>query len=179
VLEDRLLIWRFKRGSRDALRGIYEKYLDYLLTLAMALLNDGGLAEDVVHDVFVSLARSAGTIKIEGNLKGYLGRSVVNRVRDHFRKHGGKAECLADEDCLQSASPGPVEIVKYSEASLRAGSALGRLPAEQREAIVLRLNGGMKFAEIARIQEVSVNTVQGRYRYGIEKLRSVLSEENQ
>jgi len=53
MIEDEVLKWRFKRGSKDALRRIYEKYLNHLLTLAMALLNDAGRAEDVVHDVFV------------------------------------------------------------------------------------------------------------------------------
>ena len=177
MLEDRLLIRRFKRGSADALRRIYEKYLDYLLTLAMGLLNDAGLAEDVVHDVFVSFVRSAETIKVEGNLKGYLGRSVVNRTRDHFRKHRGKNIVLLDADSLKSALPCPAELVACSEASLRVSEAMAQLPADQREVIALRLNGGMKFAEIARIQKVSVNTVQGRYRYGIEKLRSVFNGE--
>jgi len=45
MIEDELLKWRFKHGSKDALRRIYEKYLNHLLTLAMALLNDAGRAE--------------------------------------------------------------------------------------------------------------------------------------
>ena len=40
MLEDKLLVWRFKRGSRDALQRIYEKYIVYLVTLATALSND-------------------------------------------------------------------------------------------------------------------------------------------
>ncbi len=51
--EDKVLIWRFKCGSKDALRLIYEKYEDHLLTLATALLNNVSDAEDVVQDVFV------------------------------------------------------------------------------------------------------------------------------
>ena len=70
MVEDKLLMWRFKRGSREALRRIYDKYLDYLLTLAVALLNDINTAEDVVHDVFVSFAGSAENIKIDEGIKG-------------------------------------------------------------------------------------------------------------
>jgi len=47
---------------------------------------------------------------------------------------------------------------------------------EQRETVVLHLNGGMKFKEIARMQKIPLSTVQGRYRYGLEKLRSILKE---
>ena len=47
-------------GSRETLARIYEKYLDSMLTLAMGLLNNRAAAEDIVHDVFVSLAQSKG-----------------------------------------------------------------------------------------------------------------------
>ncbi len=55
MLEDKLLVWRFKRGSRDALRQIYQKYKDDLLALAIVLSPDRAAAEDAMHDVFVSL----------------------------------------------------------------------------------------------------------------------------
>ena len=58
MIEDELLKWKFKAGSKDALRHIYEKYRNYLLTLAMALVNDAGLAEDIVQDVFVAFAHA-------------------------------------------------------------------------------------------------------------------------
>jgi RNA polymerase sigma-70 factor (ECF subfamily) len=51
---------------------------------------------------------------------------------------------------------------------------LAELPYEQREAVVLRLRGGMRFQAIARMQGVSTNTVQGRYRYGLDKLKTIL-----
>ena len=56
MLEDKLLVLRCKHGSTDAMRRIYVKYKDCLLTLAKALLNEKAAAEDVVHDVFVSFA---------------------------------------------------------------------------------------------------------------------------
>ena len=56
-------------------------------------------------------------------------------------------------------------------------SALAQLPMEQRETITLRFEAGMRFRQIARVQGVSVNTAHGRYRYGMEKLRSLLNGE--
>ena len=56
MLEDKLLIWKFKGGSSDALRRIFLKYRGNLLKLAVTLLGDVHTAEDVVHDVFVNLA---------------------------------------------------------------------------------------------------------------------------
>ena len=50
------------------------------------------------------------------------------------------------------------------------------MPFEQRETIVMHLNGGMKFKEISRMQKIPLSTVQGRYRYGLEKLRTIFKE---
>ena len=55
--------------------------------------------------------------------------------------------------------------------------ALAELPYEQREVIVLHLHGELRFREIARYQGVSTNTVQSRYRYGLDKLRTLLKQE--
>ena len=79
-MEDKLLIWRCKRGSRDALRRIYEKYHVDLLKLAVALTGEVNTAEDIVHDVFVRFAESIDRISLTGSLKGYLVVSAVNAV---------------------------------------------------------------------------------------------------
>jgi len=85
MVEDRLLIWKFKLGSRDALQRIYEKYKNDLLKLAVALVNDVNSAEDVVQDVFVAFAKSAAKIQTRGNLKKYLVTCVANRARNRKR----------------------------------------------------------------------------------------------
>jgi RNA polymerase sigma-70 factor (ECF subfamily) len=55
--------------------------------------------------------------------------------------------------------------------------ALQELPYEQREVISLRMETDLPFRRIARLQSTSVNTVKGRYRYGINRLRSLLNSE--
>ncbi len=177
MIEDELLKWRFKCGSRDALRRIYEKYLNRLLTLAMALLNDAGAAEDVVHDVFVSFAESAESFKLAGNLKSYLTTCVVNRARDRMRANRRRPATLDGSECISSNLDGPDHAIACSEKTQRLQRAIAQLPDEQRQVVVLRLKGEMKFREIARLEGTSVNTVQGRYRYGLNKLRSLLNGE--
>ncbi len=84
-MHDRLLVARSRRGSRDALRRIYEKYKDDLLRLAIALLNDMSLAEDVVNDSFVTFTRSLGELRLRGNLKSFLTTCIVNHARNVLR----------------------------------------------------------------------------------------------
>jgi RNA polymerase sigma factor (sigma-70 family) len=97
MIEDELLKWKFKSGSKDALQRIYEKYRDFLLTLAMALINDDGLAEDIVQDVFATFAQSSDTFKLRGSLKSYLTTCTLNRCRDQIRARKKRPFSL-DED---------------------------------------------------------------------------------
>lgn len=179
MVEDELLKWQFRRGSPDALSRIYEKYLDPMLTLAMGLLNDTASAEDVVHDVFVSFARSAPGFRLRGSLSGYLATSVVNRVRDRRRqqRRQTRRDATSCVSCTCGESAAPDETVIFSEQAGRLNDAVAQLPEEQQEVVLLRLAMDMKFRDIARVQQTSVNTVLGRYRYGLKRLRSMLNGE--
>ena len=175
MVEDRILVWRFNRGSKDALRRIYEKYKDALMGLAVTMLRDRTIAEDIVHDVFVSFAGTVGTFHLSGTLKGYLLTCVANRVRDSHRLRSERDVGLNFVDAISSSSDGPVDDAISGEESGQLQDLLARLPYEQREVIVLHLHHGMRFGEIAKALDVSINTLQSRYRYGLDKLRSIVN----
>jgi len=177
MVEDKILIWKFKRGSRDALQSIYEKYIVYLVTLATALLNDVSTAEDIVHDVFVSFAHSAGRLRLEGSLKAYLAICVVNRVRDTLRTRRRQPSALDEAHSICSTTRGPELSAVCSEELQQLSQAIAQLPYDQKEVVMLHLHGGMMFKQIAKSQDVSINTVQSRYRYALDKLRSLMNSE--
>ncbi len=175
---DKRLAARCRRGDRRAFCQVYETYLDDLLTLAASLLGDVGLAEDVVQDVFVNFALSAATFRLTGSLKSYLATCTANRARDVIRRRQCRATAaLPDCDALDDRDKGPLETAIEKEQQRQLQLALDKLPYEQREVIVLRLHGDIKFREIAGVQSVSLKTVQSRYRYGLDKLRTLLHGE--
>ncbi len=177
MIEDKLLIWKFKCGSKDALSRIYEKYAGFLLTLAMALLNDVNAAEDVVHDFFVSFAQSAEKLQLKGSFKWYLATCVMNRARDKMRARKLQTIGLDETDSIYSDSNEPESVAVCNEELQQLCVAMERLPSEQREVVLLHTKGEMKFRQIASLQNVSIKTVQSRYRYGLDKLRSFLNGE--
>jgi RNA polymerase sigma-70 factor (ECF subfamily) len=177
LMVERLLVARCRQGSRDALRQIYEKYRDDLLILAIALSHDAGLAEDAVHDVFVAFAQNIASFKLTGSLKAYLATCVANRVRDLTRKKQSHAFSSEQNSPAASDLSEPSRLVVCNEQLKLLSSALAELPHEQREVIVLHIHGQVRFRVIARSLGISVNTVKGRYRYGIRKLRSSLNSE--
>jgi RNA polymerase sigma-70 factor (ECF subfamily) len=176
-IEDELLKWRFKRGSREALARIYEKYVHLLLSVAMGLLNDPHEAQDVVQDVFVSFAKNAAGFGIQGSLKAFLATSVVNRARDRVRSEHSRKRHV-DKCAPASSDAGELDrSLVYDERCERLSRALGGLPYEQREVVVLKIKQEMTLKEIAKLQGVTISTVHGRYRYGMDKLRALLDSE--
>ena len=175
MIDEKILVRKFNRGSKDALQRLYEKYKDDLLGLAITLLRDRSLAEDVVHDVFVSFARTAGSFTLTGTLKGYLSTCVANRARDRNRLRSARDVGLDTAEYVRTDSNDPVAHAVNSEEAKQLQDVLGRLPYEQREIIVLHLHEDMRFRDIAEALRLSINTVQSRYRYGLETLRSMLN----
>jgi RNA polymerase sigma-70 factor (ECF subfamily) len=176
MLEDEWLKWKLRRGSREALARVYEKYIDAMLTLAMGLLGRRAAAEDVVQDVFLSFARSAKDLRARGSLRSYLATCVLNRVRDSRRQRQRQARRDAGLGAPAEA-PSPDRAAILVEQAAWLNQAVAELPDEQREVVLLRLKANLKFRDIARLQQTSINTVLGRYRYGLDRLRSQLNGE--
>ncbi len=172
---DKKLIQQMKNGDQDALRILYLRHKDFLLTLANALLHDRSLAEDVLHDVFVNFTRNIGDFHLTSNLKSYLAACVANRARSLLRKqkiHAVSTDFQVEPQASLLDCP-----VQSQETAAQIRMSLASLPDDQREVVVLRVKAGLKFKDIARLQQTTIPTVQGRYRYGIDKLRSLLNGE--
>ena len=162
-------------GDRKAFESIYLAHKDDLLTVLVWLFGDRSMAEDILHDVFVSLVRRAKLVRLRGTLRNYLITSCVNRAHNlvHRRKRG---ESIArDTMRLQSTSlNNPAYVAAKNEEYERVVTALAALPEEQREVVTLRSKGKLTFREIAELLAISINTAQSRYRYALSSLKTIL-----
>ena len=101
---------------------------------------------------------------------------MANTARNTNRqRRGGSLTDAQAETAGAQESPSPEDAVVRAEQCEKLAAALQRLPYEQREVVLLRHYGDLPFKAIAKCQGVSISTVQGRYRYGLEKLRSSLA----
>lgn len=175
MLKEWRLIWKLKHGHDQAMVQAYETYKNLLLKIACALLNNRSAAEDVVHDVFVTLVESVDRLRVNGSLKGFLIRCLINRVQNVNKATSLRETQDLTDDLQTLADNQPDQWVEQSEELDRLHNALEQLPYEQREVIALHLRGATTFKRIAQLQGVSINTAQSRYRYGIEKLRAILN----
>ena len=170
VPRDTELIAGMIRGESGAFADLYQKYRARLHQYALSLIRSRLEAEDVVHDVFIGLAKQASGGRMPRELSAYLYVSVRNRCVDHMRR---KPELPLDDVDLDVivAPPGDEERIELRRLLNRA---LLALPAEQAEVVVLRTWHDLEFAAIAGMQRTSVNTALSRYQYGLAKLRKEL-----
>lgn len=168
--QDSELIGGMIRGDPEAFAELYQTYRGRLHQYALSLIRSRMEAEDVVHDVFIGLAKQAGSGRMPRHLSSYLYVSVRNRCVDRMRR---KQEVAIDDATLELvvAAAGDQERIDLARTLNRA---LLALPPEQAEVVVLRTWHDLAFAAIAELQKTSINTALSRYQYGLAKLRKEL-----
>jgi RNA polymerase sigma-70 factor (ECF subfamily) len=175
MLEDTILLLKFKHGHTQALERIYQKYKTELLSLATAMTHDKDIAEDVLQDVFVSFVKSAKSLQLRTSLRWYLTTAVANRVRNLRRSKHHKIRNLGHlEQIMVDRHMKPEQKAMTAEEFEMIRKGLNQLPELQREVVVLRIHSRMPFKVIAKLQDVTISTVHARYRYGLNKLGSLL-----
>jgi len=154
---------------------ILDSYGDRLYAFLAIKLGSFIDAEDVLQEVCYRLLKYQVRFRFISNPSAYLFRMARNEA----------GSCLKQRK-VQQADPHSVEdLSQVIEDSMtgpdlkvlsQASDALARIPDEQREVIVLKFFGELTFKEIARVCRVSMGTITSRYRYGMQKLRTLMED---
>ena len=164
------LISGLRRGDPKALEGLYDRYGEGLYRYALGLVASEADAEDILQELFLHLS---GMRRMEvRNLKAYLYGAVRNEAIRIFRgrrRHRGRTVPLEDVVLVESAGE-----ETDPEVTAAVNRALFRLPATQREVVLLKIYDGLTFEEIAAITGSPRDTGASRYRYAMGKLRAWL-----
>jgi RNA polymerase sigma-70 factor (ECF subfamily) len=160
-------------GDERAFAALYDQYAVRLYRAAVGMLGRREDAEDAVQEVFAAVLQSSHHLIEVKNLTAYLftalrraaGRAAARRVRAPRTGEAAIAEIAAKAD--------PDDQSRFDGERLQ--KALLALPAEQREVIALKIDGGLTFTETALVIGISPNTAASRYRYALERLRVSLT----
>ncbi len=176
---DEELIARVCWREEPALGAIYDRYHRLIFTIALRIVGDRDLAEEVVQDVFQAVWLSAGSFQPNGSLSAWLVGITRHRAIDATRSRRFRArarEDMLDDDRLVGVAAADASADGLLlRAVVRA--ALAELPASQRQAIELGYYGGLTHAEIAARLGEPVGTIKSRMRMGLMKLRELLKAE--
>ncbi len=183
TLTDQELIQLFSDGECHALEVLINRHKTRLYTSIYLLVKDKYLAEDIFQDLFIKIIETlkAGKYKDENKFLYWAMRISHNLCVDHFRKVKGKPIIKTSDgndifDMINFADTNAEDNLMKSQTSERIKKLMYQLPEDQREIIILRHFANLKFQEISKILDCSVNTALGRMRYAILNLRRILEE---
>lgn len=158
------------------LEALYERHGESLYRYLLFKLGSSEDAEDALQEAFCRFARYDLRWKAVRNVNAFVFRVARNEADRSLRRKLGRREMekmiASGAACRFSEAFAAPEEPALALLLRRAGE----LPAEQREAVYLKVFDGLTFREIASVCGVSANTAASRYRYGIEKLRAALGE---
>jgi len=161
-------------SADEAVSMLFSAHYRPLVRLAVLLLHDNSVAEDVVQDAYVALHRRWWRLRDADKAHAYLRTSVVNGARSALRHRSVADRYVArggtGEQTVASAETGALSLLRHREVL----EAVRRLPTRQREAIVLRYYAELSEAEIADAMGVSRGAVKSHASRGMAALRSSL-----
>ena len=152
---------------KHTLERIYREHRQGLYTLALSITRCTGRAEDAVHDAFARLWRR-GTLP-GGDLLPYVFAAVRNAAIDQLRRAPPAAGREA-ASIFVAPPADPADAALDAELQRQVRQSLESLPPDQREAVVLKVYGGLTFDQIARTLGEPLPTVASRYRRALEAL---------
>lgn len=182
-LEDHQLIHWIALAEKEALEALYGRYSSSVFSLAMYMLKQEALAEEVTQDIFLNIWLKASSYKSDrGEPRAWImsvaHHKIVDVIRSRRRTLTVTDPSLYETLDLIPSSEVPVEeqVVRNLERE-RILKALATLPEPQRQVIMLAYFGGYSQSEMAEMLQQPLGTVKTRVRLAMQKLRGVLERD--
>src|SRR4051794_34372421 len=172
------LVLRLKRAEPSAVAEVYDAHHAAVRAFAKRLLGDAASAEDLVHEVFVSLPQAVRKFRGDSALRTFLISIAVNHARHHVRAPRGRRRAISAEGNTRSdESVAPKHEARRKELAESLTRALDTLPIDQRVAFVLCEVEERSSREAAEIVGAPEATLRTRLFHAKRKLRVALSTE--
>jgi RNA polymerase sigma-70 factor (ECF subfamily) len=168
------LVRRYQSGDKEAFRMLVEQYRGALFGTAYFMTQDRGLAEDAVQEALVQMWKHLPSLRLQGSIKVWLVRIVVNEVKQQFRKKQVPTVPLEQSfEVIDNLNAADAAIMREEEHQ-QLRQALEMLPSEQREAVVLRYFSELTVPEVARVLGEREGTVKSRLSRALDRLGEIL-----
>lgn len=175
------IVARVKEKDADAFVELYNNMYQQVYFLALSIVKDQYLAQDVVQETFINVYNSIHTLNNDMTFIAWIDRITYNCALKMIAKNG---EMSLDSEVVDKVFPTtdkeePLEVVLSKEKSQTMMNLILELSPEYRTTLILKYYEGMKLEEIASCMECSVGTVKSRLNRGKSALRkSIISGES-
>jgi RNA polymerase sigma-70 factor (ECF subfamily) len=177
--DDELLLLA-SEGHRAAFERLARRWLPRLTSFAGKWLGDLRAGEEVAQEVLMSVWSARHDYRPAGRFAGFVFTIARNRCKNHVRGSGrrGRWEVPASADVPEPGehAPNQLDALLERERRRRVHAAVAELAPKLREVLLLRVEQGLTYPDIAAIIGENENTVRSRMRLAVERLRRHLEE---
>ena len=180
---DETLMQNYRYGDAGAFEILYARHKGGLYRYLLRQCGNAGIAEELLQDVWMKVIGARTRYEVRAKFTTWLYQMARNHFIDYYRRQkitGTFNPVPGDcdpEDVPARAQEQPEHLAETHEQADILMQLLSRLPEEQREAFVLREEGGFSVEEIAAITGVNAETAKSRLRYAVNKLRAGMEEQ--
>ena len=164
-----LSVWM--RAKETEFRRLIQRHQAMVFSIALRIVGDRGMAEEVAQDVFVELYEALGRVESEDHVRFWLRRVAAHRSVDCLRRRSLRPECMAEEWTEEHGHYKDGSSARQDAVGMRLEQMLFSLPEGLRVPILLRYQEDMSPDEIARALEQPLATVKSNLQRGLELLR--------
>jgi RNA polymerase sigma-70 factor, ECF subfamily len=177
---DEELMLAYAQGDVRAFDQLYERQRGMLYRFILRSVADRASADELYQETWSRLIASRTRYRVEAKFSTWLLQIAHNLIVDSFRRSRPQAGPEETETLIRELdapeSERPERVLGEFEERRRLQLALEALPSEQREAFLLRIEGGLGLEEIAALTGAGHETVKSRLRYAFAKIREKLAE---
>jgi RNA polymerase sigma-70 factor (ECF subfamily) len=173
-LGDAELLDAFRAGDVRAFETLVRRYQRPVLAIARRFARDSDDAEDLAQRAFINASQRAGGWR-GGSFKSWLFRIVVNLAKNHLRDSArfDRSEEAQDREA-PAAEPGAEARLESAQQQRAMREAVARLPRRQREVLLLRIDGDLPFAEIAKTLGITEVNAKVNFHHAVRGLKKLV-----
>jgi RNA polymerase sigma-70 factor (ECF subfamily) len=169
------LVRRSREGDQAAFSVLVERHHAVVYRLALSMVSDADLAQDVAQDAFLKAYRALGDFRGDAAFRTWLLTISANEARGALRRRGRRREtALEHAGPVAGSGRDPEEEALMKTEAGRARAMMERLPEKQRLSVSLRIEEGLSFREIGGIIGSSEGAARVNYFHGIRRLRELM-----
>lgn len=176
VPTDEQLMLRYRDGDAGAFAPLYQRHRGPLYRYLLHGCGHPATAEELFQDVWTGLIKARAGYRVEASFRTWLYRLAHNRLVDHYRRTQIRWVDDASLPEVPDPAPGQEQLANDADCVNRLQTALGNLPAAQREAFLLREETELSLEQIGAIAGVGRETIKSRLRYALKTLRAALED---
>jgi RNA polymerase sigma-70 factor (ECF subfamily) len=173
-MTDRAIIQLVLAGDVEAFSRLVDRHYDRCARIAMRILGNREDAEEAVQDAFLRAFRALASYEDRERFSAWLSRILINQCRTIRTRVQRREEVFSHLDLSDAELFADAESVESAWPDLER--ALAQLPADQREAVVLRYADDLTYEEMARITGAGESALKMRVQRAFARLRALLQE---